>query len=131
LIDAAQNLARVLMETPANLMTPTIFARKAQEELQNVENVDIKVRDKAWVEQQGMGSFLSVSRGSEEPLKFVELHYKGGNNGDAPLGLVGKGVTFDSGGISIKPSAGMAMMKGDMGGAAVVLSAFSAIAKLN
>lgn len=60
------------------------------------------VHDKAWAEQKKMGSFLSVSRGSIEEPKFVEIHYKGGNPNDAPLAFVGKGVTFDAGGISLK-----------------------------
>lgn len=67
-----------------------------------------------------MNSFISVSRGSSQPLKFIEAHYRGAANKDsAPLALVGKGITFDSGGISIKGAAGMDLMRGDMGGAAV------------
>jgi aminopeptidase len=127
----AQNMARRLQDTPANLLTPAIFVGLAQNELKGLKNVRVIVREREWVEQKGMGCFLSVSNGSlETPLKFLELHYNGGNIDDKPLGLVGKGVTFDSGGISIKPSSGMALMKGDMGGAAVTLSGFIAIAKL-
>jgi aminopeptidase len=126
----AQNIARTLMETPANLMTPTLFCEKAKNLLDGIKNVQIVVRDRKWAEDQKMGSFLSVSNGSNEPLKFLELHYKGGKEGDAPLALVGKGITFDSGGISIKPSNNMALMKGDMGGAAVVLGSFWGIASL-
>jgi aminopeptidase len=127
---AAQNLSRTLQETPANLLTPSLFVKRAKRELDGTENVKILIRDRNWVESHKMGAFLSVSNGSAEPLKFLELHYNGTHSTDPPLGLVGKGVTFDSGGISLKPSTGMAMMKGDMGGAAVALASFIAIAKL-
>lgn len=90
----------------------------------------VEVHDLAWAESKKMGSFISVSRGSDEPLRFLEAHYTGGVAGSPPLALVGKGITFDSGGLSIKPAAGMADMRGDMGGAAITLSAFAAIAKL-
>ncbi|KAI9008234.1 cytosol aminopeptidase family, catalytic domain-containing protein [Gaertneriomyces semiglobifer] len=126
----AQNIARELMETPGNLMTPSLFCNRATELFQGTENVEVIVHDKAWAEQQNMGAFLSVAAGSEEPLRFLEIRYKGGHQDAAPLGLVGKGVTFDSGGISIKPSSGMSMMKGDMGGAATVLGAVWGIAQL-
>lgn len=132
----AQNYARILMDTPSNLMTPTLFCKTAQELFKNEEAVQVKVRDKDWAKSKNMGAFLSVGRGSEEPLKFLELHYAPASlkndtkKGPSTLLLVGKGVTFDSGGISIKPSADMAMMKGDMGGAAVVLSSLWAISTL-
>ncbi|KAJ3046142.1 hypothetical protein HDV00_003892 [Rhizophlyctis rosea] len=128
----AQNYARTLAETPANLLTPTIFAKRAEELLNALKNsnVTVKVHDRAWAEEQKMGSFLSVARGSEEPPKFLEIVYRGGKQDETFVGLVGKGVTFDTGGISIKPSADMAMMKGDMGGAAAVLGAVWGIAKL-
>ncbi|KAI9366774.1 hypothetical protein DFJ73DRAFT_805448 [Zopfochytrium polystomum] len=129
-IAASQNLARTLMETPANHMTPTVFSKVAVGKLQGLPNVTVKVHEKDWAESQKMGAFLSVARGSDEPLKFVEIVYKGGKPDERPIALVGKGVTFDTGGISIKPSNGMAAMKGDMGGAAVVLSAILAIARL-
>ncbi|KAI9106213.1 cytosol aminopeptidase family, catalytic domain-containing protein [Phlyctochytrium arcticum] len=132
----AQNIARTLMETPGNLMTPSIFCDRANELFGQDPKVEVVVRDEAWAREQEMGAFLSVARGSGEPLKFLELIYRGGAEGEAPLALVGKGVTFDSdiiqplGGISIKPSTDMAMMKGDMGGAACVLGSMSAIARL-
>jgi len=78
-----------------------------------------------------MGCFLGVARGSAEPLKFLEIHYNPhGDEATAPLVFVGKGITFDSGGISIKPSEGMGMMRGDMGGAAAVVSTMWALASL-
>ncbi|KAF7340945.1 Leucine aminopeptidase [Mycena sanguinolenta] len=100
----AQNLARTLMELPGNMMTPTIFCQRAQAEFAGVENVEIFVRDEAWAAQKGMRTFLSVTRGSAEPAKFLEIHYQGATSPDAkPLVLVGKGITFDTGGISLKP----------------------------
>ncbi|XP_064485088.1 cytosol aminopeptidase-like [Ornithodoros turicata] len=123
-----QNLARRLCETPGNLMTPTIFARTATETLQGL-GVQVITRDKKWIKEKKMGSFLSVSQGSEEPPIFLELQYNGHLHGE-PTVFVGKGVTFDSGGISIKPSANMDLMRGDMGGAASVVGAFFAIASL-
>ncbi|MBW0512178.1 hypothetical protein O181_051893 [Austropuccinia psidii MF-1] len=129
----AQNLARELMETGANLMTPTKFCERIKAEFQGLANVEIHVREKPWAEKNKMHSFLSVARGTEEPCKFLEIHYKGNQSatGFKPsVALVGKGVTFDSGGISLKPGAGMKLMRADMGGAAAVTSAAWAIAKL-
>ncbi|KAJ3303289.1 hypothetical protein HDV03_004027 [Kappamyces sp. JEL0829] len=131
----AQNLARNLQETPANLLTPQLFCDRASELFASSDSVEVLVRDRAWCEEQKMGAFLSVSNGGRaagEPLRFLEIHYHGHPEGPsrAPLGLVGKGVTFDSGGISIKPSDNMAAMKGDMGGAACVLSTMWGISQL-
>ena len=80
-------------------MTPTLFCEKATSLFQEEPSVKIIVHDSHWAEQQGMGSFLSVTRGSAEPAKFLEIHYKGGLETDPLLALVGKGVTFDSGGV--------------------------------
>ncbi|KAM0750484.1 hypothetical protein T439DRAFT_339873 [Meredithblackwellia eburnea MCA 4105] len=127
----AQNLARELKETPANRMTPTLFTERAKKEFEGIPNVELQIHDLAWAEEHKMGSFISVSRGSDEPLKFLELHYKGAaDKNAAPIAFVGKGITFDSGGISLKPGAAMKEMRADMGGAAVTLSATWAIAKL-
>ncbi|KAI9485018.1 cytosol aminopeptidase family, catalytic domain-containing protein [Zychaea mexicana] len=126
----SQNLARMLMTTPANLMTPKTFSEEVAYLLAGLENIDIAVHDKEWAVRQKMNSFLSVAQGSDEPLRFLEIHYKGASESDPVYGLVGKGVTFDSGGISLKPSANMALMKGDMGGAATVCSAMYGISKL-
>jgi len=124
-----QNIARKLMETPANLMTPTIFARKA-EELAAPLGVKVIAHDKAWAQEKKMGSFLSVTQGSDQPPVFLELHYNNAPNGTKPIALVGKGITFDSGGISLKPSSNMDKMRADMGGAANVLAAIVTLATL-
>ncbi|CAG8443211.1 7211_t:CDS:10 [Diversispora eburnea] len=126
----AQNNARELAETPANLMTPTHFVSKVRSFLKDNSNVKVIVHEKEWVIEKGMNSFLSVAKGSNEPLKFLEIHYTGGKENKKPLALVGKGITFDSGGISLKPSSKMAEMKGDMGGAAAVISSLYGIVKL-
>ncbi|KAJ1328436.1 hypothetical protein BSLG_010168 [Batrachochytrium salamandrivorans] len=116
----SQNFARQFTETPANYMTPTIFATTAVNIFQGIPNVTVVVRDRDFMEEQKMGSFLSVARGSDEPPKLLEVHYNGG----------AVGVTFDTGGISLKPPGDMALMRGDMGGAACVLAATWGIAKL-
>ncbi|KAJ8584088.1 hypothetical protein M405DRAFT_827455 [Rhizopogon salebrosus TDB-379] len=127
----AQNLARTLMELPANMMTPTAFCERVQAEFSGIANVEIIVRDEAWASEKGMRTFLSVTQGTDQPAKFLEIHYKGAPSKNAqPLAFVGKGITFDSGGISLKPSAGMKLMRGDMGGAATVVSSLLAIAQL-
>ncbi|CAG8610831.1 7778_t:CDS:2, partial [Paraglomus occultum] len=126
----AQNFARTLAETPANLMTPTIFAETVKEKIADLEGVEVIVRDKAWAEKMGMNAFLSVAKGSDEPCQFMEIWYRGGVRDGRPLALVGKGVTFDSGGISLKPSSKMADMKADMAGGAVVAATIYGIAKL-
>lgn len=96
----AQNLARILMETPANHMTPTLFVERFLKEVESLgldgSKLKVIVRDQSWAEEMKMGAFLSVSKGSDEPLKFLEIQYNGGKAGDKPLALVGKGVTFDS-----------------------------------
>uniref|UniRef100_A0AAX7VGH2 Cytosol aminopeptidase n=1 Tax=Astatotilapia calliptera TaxID=8154 RepID=A0AAX7VGH2_ASTCA len=119
-----QNLARLLMEAPANHITPTAFAKTIEEKL-------APHADRAWIEEQQMGAFLSVSKGSEEPPVFLELHYNGSpDSKQPPLLLVGKGITFDSGGISLKPSASMDAMRADMGGAATVCASIVTAASL-
>lgn len=127
----AQNLARELMELPANICTPTYFCDRAAKEFEGLANVSMEAHDLKWAEEKKMGSFISVNRGTAEPLRFLELHYKGAaDKNEKPLALVGKGITFDSGGISIKGGAGMKDMRADMGGAAVTLSAVWAIGKI-
>uniref|UniRef100_A0A6Q2XSK9 Cytosol aminopeptidase n=1 Tax=Esox lucius TaxID=8010 RepID=A0A6Q2XSK9_ESOLU len=126
-----QNLARYLMEAPANHITPSVFADIITQRLTPyAEQVTVHKRCE-WIEEQKMGAFLSVSKGSEEPPVFLELHYNGcPDNSQSPLLLVGKGITFDSGGISLKPSSGMDAMRADMGGAATVCSAIVTAAAL-
>ena len=121
-------LTRHLGDLPSNVCTPTYLAQTAQD-LAKEFNLECEVLEESDMSNLGMGSLLSVSRGSIEPPKLISLSYKG--NGDAkPIVLVGKGVTFDSGGISLKPGAGMDEMKYDMCGAASVLGVMRAIAKI-
>jgi len=125
---SAQNLARELMECPANHLTPTLFVDQAYREFQGLP-VTVTARDGDWAEQKGMGSFLSVARGSAEPPMFLEMSYTNApDKNAAPIVLVGKGVTFDTGGISIKPAGKMDKMRADMGGAATVTGALKAVA---
>src|SRR5207248_10238070 len=85
----AQNFARTLMKTPANYMTPTKFTEYVQSKFNGLSKVEIIVRDKDWVEEKKMGSFLSVSKGSDEPLKFLDIHYKGDDSGGESGVVVG------------------------------------------
>ncbi|XP_054167234.1 cytosol aminopeptidase-like [Oppia nitens] len=123
-----QNITRRLMETPANLMTPTRFGNIAVEELSKL-GVKVHIRDRAWAESQKMGSFLSVANGSDQPPIFLEMHYNNAPN-TKPIVFVGKGITFDSGGISLKPSLNMDKMRADMGGAANVFGTIYTLASL-
>ncbi|GIW08135.1 MAG: putative cytosol aminopeptidase [Dehalococcoidia bacterium] len=124
----AQNLTRDLQNEPANRLTPTILAERARAALEPF-GIEVAVYDADWMREKGMGALFGVAQGSEEPPRFIELRYRGGDNGP-PVGLVGKGITFDSGGISIKPAEGMELMKTDMSGAAAVIGAMQAIARL-
>ncbi|KAK1792586.1 hypothetical protein P4O66_012524 [Electrophorus voltai] len=127
-----QNLARSLMEAPANHVTPKLFADTIEQKLSPFsDRVMIHKRPKSWIESEQMGAFLSVSKGSEEPPIFLEVHYTGApDSSKGPLVLVGKGITFDSGGISLKSSSGMDAMRADMGGAASVCSTIVTAAAL-
>lgn len=123
-----QNIARKLKETPANILTPTNFAQEAVNCLEGL-GVEVSVRTFEWIKQHSMNAFLSVTRGSGEPPVFLELSYNGKDHSEKPLAIVGKGVTFDTGGISLKPSAKMDKMRADMGGAACTVgSIFTAAA---
>ena len=128
-LGSSQNFARHLMEAPANFLTPSQFCAEVQTELAGLP-VSAVVREESWAREKGMGSFLSVSRGSAEPPKFLELHYNGAEAESEPIVLVGKGVTFDTGGISLKPPAKMDAMRADMGGAATVTASLKAAAEL-
>jgi leucyl aminopeptidase len=129
-IAAGVELARSLGDLPGNLCTPTHLADTARELGKTSKQLKVSVMDEAAMKKLGMGSLLSVSHGSEEPAKLISLEYKGGNPGDKPVVLVGKGVTFDSGGISIKPSPAMDEMKFDMCGAASVLGTMQACVQM-
>jgi leucyl aminopeptidase len=125
----ATNLARDMGNEPANYMTPSQMAETAKE-IAGKYNVEIEVFDREDMEMMGMGALLGVARGSSQPPKLIILSYRGGESPEKTLGFLGKGITFDSGGISIKPSEGMADMKDDMAGAAAVMTAIGAIAQL-
>ena len=128
IVGESVNLARTLVNTPPSEKTPRHFAERARE-VAKAAGVAIDVWDLARIRQERFGGLLGVSAGSDEPPAFVVLEYRRG--GDAPtLALVGKGVTFDSGGLSLKPSASMEDMKCDMTGAAVVLATIAAVARL-
>lgn len=123
-------LARDLANGPANVVTPTAFAETARE-LADRHGMRCRVLDQADLEAENMGAFLAVARGARQEPRFVVLEcLPKGAESEKPLILVGKGITFDSGGISLKPSAGMADMKGDMSGAAAVLGVFEALGRL-
>jgi leucyl aminopeptidase len=122
-------LARDLANTPANLMTPTIFGRRAQE-VAAKSGIEIEVIEKEAIERLGMGAFLGVAKGSVEPPALIVLTYLPKGSTKDPVALVGKGITFDSGGISIKPGENMDKMKTDMSGAAAVLGAVAAAARM-
>jgi leucyl aminopeptidase len=122
-------LAREWANRPANHATPTLLAQAARE-LGKLPGIKVEVLGPKEVAKLGMGSFMAVAQGSEEPLRFIVLRYEGGARAEAPVVLIGKGITFDTGGISIKPAAEMDEMKYDMGGAASVLGTFRALAEL-
>lgn len=123
------NLAKEWGNRPPNHATPSLLAKAAQE-LAKAPRLQCEVLGPKEVEKLGMGSFMAVAQGSAEPLRFIVLRYTGAAKSQAPTVLVGKGITFDSGGISIKPSAEMDEMKFDMCGAASVLGAFKALSIL-
>jgi leucyl aminopeptidase len=132
IVGEAINFTRDLANEPGAYMTPTDMAERARE-IATEFGLSIDVLDEARMEQEGMGSLLSVARGSEEPAKLIILKYTPPNppsNNKELLAFVGKGVTFDSGGISLKPGENMELMKYDMTGGATVLGAMRAIAQL-
>ncbi|HEX2796676.1 MAG TPA: leucyl aminopeptidase, partial [Immundisolibacter sp.] len=128
-IAAGVKLARDLGNQPANVCTPSYLAEQAQA-LAKAHKLDVEVLDEAQMRELGMGALLAVAQGSRQPPKLIVLKHLRGKAKAAPLVLVGKGVTFDSGGISIKPGAGMDEMKFDMCGAASVLGTLKAAALL-
>jgi leucyl aminopeptidase len=124
----ATNVARDMVNEPANYMTPGDMAEAASK-LAEAYGLEISVLESEQMEELGMGALLGVSQGSQQPPKLIVLNYRGSNTAEPDIALIGKGVTFDSGGISIKPSEGMGEMKGDMAGGAAVMVAMSAIAQ--
>jgi leucyl aminopeptidase len=127
---AAALLARDLANEPSNAATPEYLAGKAREIAERYEMV-ATVLDRAGIEAEGMNGLATVGRASENEPRFIVLEHRGGEDGDPPVVLVGKAVTFDSGGISIKPTAGMEDMKYDMSGGAAVLGAMDTVGSLN
>ena len=123
-------LTRDLANLPANVCTPSYLARQAREIATAHRDVKLQVLGEAELRRLKMGAFLSVTAGTEEPAKLIVLRYQGGKPADAPMVLVGKGVTFDSGGISLKQPPGMDEMKFDMTGAASVFGAVKAAAEI-
>ena len=126
IVAEAVNAARDLLNTPANDMTPSVLAEHAEQ----VAGVNVTVEGRSQIEGRGMGAFAAVARGSYEDPRLIVLEYAPATAAGPHLGLVGKAVTFDSGGISIKQAKGMSEMKFDMGGGAAVIAAMGAIAQL-
>jgi leucyl aminopeptidase len=126
----AANRARDLQNLPANELTPAALAARAEEIAAAHDAVEVDVLDREAIVAKGMGGLVAVSQGTETEPRLIAIRYAGGGRGPR-LGLFGKAVTFDSGGISIKPSSGMHEMKMDMSGGAAVLEAVAAIAELD
>jgi leucyl aminopeptidase len=124
------NLCRELGNLPANVCDPAYLAEQAINLADAYDEIEVEIIEEAQMEEMGMGAFMAVSRGSEKAGKIIVMKYNGGNEAQQPHVLVGKGLTFDSGGISIKPAAGMEEMKWDMLGAASVFGVMSTIAEL-
>lgn len=129
IIATATAFARDMVSTPSNEMTPSDLANEARESAKG-KNIRCTVLDAAQMKEMGMNALLGVSRGSDEPPQLITLEYKGGKKSSPVVALVGKGITFDSGGISIKPSEKMDEMKTDMAGGAAVIAAVRAAAEL-
>ena len=128
-IARGENTARTLQSRPGNVATPRHIADEAVRVGSGV-GLDVTVFDEERLHEEGMRALLSVSRGSAEEARLIIMEHKGGEEGEAPLILVGKGLSFDAGGISLKPAAGMESMKFDMSGGAAVIGAMQAIAEV-
>jgi len=126
----AQNLARRLSDAPANQMTPTTFAQATVDALCPC-GVTVEIRTMEWIEQQHLNSFLAIAKGSCEPPVLLEISYCGTAPEDKPILLIGKGITFNSGGLCLRPCKGMDEYRGSMAGAAVVVAAMRAAAALS
>ncbi|MCB1690206.1 MAG: leucyl aminopeptidase [Halioglobus sp.] len=124
------NEARNLANLPGNICTPSYLSNRARKLARNNAKLSVTVVEEKKMRELGMGALLSVSAGSDQPAKLIVMHYKGGKAADKPYVLVGKGITFDSGGISLKPGAKMDEMKFDMGGAASVFGTMRAVVDL-
>ena len=129
-IAEAMQLAKDLGNLPGNICTPTYLADEAKRLAGKYRKFTASILDEKEMKKLGMGALLSVTRGSRQPARLITMHYKGGKPKEKPVVLVGKGLTFDAGGISIKPSARMDEMKYDMCGSASVFGALKACAEL-
>ena len=129
-IGQGMKLTKDLGNLPANICTPSYLAQQALDLAKAHKSLKVTVLEEKDMVKLGMGSLLSVTRGSDEPAKLITLEYRGADKKQKPIVLVGKGVTFDTGGISLKPSAEMDEMKYDMCGAASVLGTLQAIAEI-
>jgi leucyl aminopeptidase len=132
IVTRAQNRARDLGNTPSNELTPSALALYAEDAADRLEGLSVTVLAEEELREAGMGAFAAVAQGSREPARLIRLDYEGPGapDGAAPIGLLGKAVTFDTGGISIKPAADMHEMKFDMSGGAAVIEAICALAEL-
>jgi len=130
IVAEAQNAARDLQNSPANDMTPTRLAERARELAEQVDGVQVEVEGREGIVARGMGAFAAVAQGTYQEPALITLRYDGPGASGPRLGYVGKAVTFDSGGISIKPAAKMSEMKFDMSGGAAVIESVGAIARL-
>jgi leucyl aminopeptidase len=128
-VAAGVTLAREYANRPGNHCTPSVLADQAKK-LAKAHGFKVQVYDRKGIEKLGMGSFLAVAQGSDEPPRFIVMQYQGAAKTEPPVVLVGKGITFDTGGISLKPAAEMDEMKFDMGGAASVLGTMRAVGEL-
>ena len=126
----AVSLTKFLADLPGNICTPTYLAEQATKMADKFSSISIEVLDEADLELLKMNSFLAVSRGSYQPAKLICLNYQGGNSHNKPIVFVGKGLTFDAGGISLKPGGGMDEMKYDMCGGASVIGVIQAAAQM-
>ncbi len=126
---AATTLARDLVNEPANVVTPSYLAARAQE-IAKAGRLRVRVLDGDACAKLGMGAFIGVAQGSQEPPRFIHLTYAPGRRARRRVAIIGKGITFDSGGLDLKSADGMLRMKGDMSGAAAVLGVFQALPRL-
>ncbi len=123
-------LTKQLADLPGNICTPGYLAQQAELLAERFDNLEVEILEESHMEALGMGALLSVTRGSRQPAKLITLNYHGADNDSQPIVLIGKGLTFDAGGISLKPGAGMDEMKYDMCGGATVLGVLQMAAEL-
>ncbi|KAB0548500.1 leucyl aminopeptidase [Pseudomonas argentinensis] len=129
-IAIGMTLTKDLGNLPPNICHPSYLAEQAKELAKAHKNLKVDILDEKKLQALGAGAFLAVAQGSDQPPRMIVMQYNGGRKGDKPHALVGKGITFDTGGISIKPAAGMDEMKYDMGGAASVFGTLRAVLEL-